>query len=510
MDAAEALALLLRAALGATVAILVIALMRRPLRRWLGASVAYALWALLPAMTLASVFGRAAATGDAATPMLTLAPVVAAAAARPVAMGDGIDFGVALLALWVAGALITVAVRALQQWRWRHALGPIAADGDRIARARAHASLPALVGWPRPRVVLPADFAVRFGPSEQALVIAHERRHLARGDLHAQLAFELLRALLWFHPLMHWASARFRHDQELACDAEVLAAQPDAATDYARALLRTTAFPLPPLATAWGSVHPLKERLAMLQQSPRSTRVRRAGFGVMCILVALFSTLAWASLPREAPVPEGKLRQTWTLQIDDGPKRGPFLLIEDPGVPIEIRFEQGGDQWTLRSAATALAGGSFEVQAQLLRNGKVASEPRIVLDERGGTISVGEEVRGDTVTREVTMFNGFKAEVNVEAGVGTPLAGKVPVYPEGAADAGIEGTVILRVAVDASGRATDVQVEKSSGHAALDESARSTAREWRFTPGMEDGVPVAGERLVPVEFRADGKPSADG
>ena len=108
------------------------------------------------------------------------------------------------------------------------------------------------------------------------------------------------------------------------------------------------------------------------------------------------------------------------------------------------------------------------------------------------------------------MSKGFKAEVKVEAGVGTPLAGKVPAYPEGAADAGVEGTVILRVAMDAEGRATDVQVEESSGHAALDESARSTARKWRFTPGTKDGVPVAGERLVPVEFRADGKPPADG
>lgn len=510
MDAAEALALLVRAALGATAAILVIALLRRPLRRWLGAPVAYALWALLPAMMLAAAFGRSTTAGDAAAPALMLEPAMAAATAAPLATGGGIAFGVALLALWVVGALVTVAIRALQQWRWRRALGPLAVEADGIARADAHASLPALVGWPRPRVVLPADFALRFKPSEQALVIAHERRHLARGDLHAQLAFELLRALLWFHPLLHWASARFRHDQELACDAEVLATRPRDATDYARALLRTTAVQLPPLATAWGSVHPLKERLAMLQQSPRSPRARRAGFGAMVVLVALLSSLSWASLPRESPVPDGKLRQTWTLQVDGGPKLGPFLLVETPGVPVEIPFEHVGETWTLRSAADALADGTFAVHAQVLRGSTLVSSPSMVISEEGGSISIAQDIAVDTASGALSVSKGITASVHVEAGDGTAVAATVPRYPAGLAKAGVEGMVILRVNVSAEGRATGVEVHQSSGHASLDEAAMARVREWRFAPAMKDGAPAAGEVLVPVEFRADGKPPADG
>ena len=77
-----------------------------------------------------------------------------------------------------------------------------------------------------------------------------------------------------------------------------------------------------------------------------------------------------------------------------------------------------------------------------------------------------------------------------------------------AADAGVEGTVILRVKVSAEGRATGMGVERLSGHASLDAAAMARVRDWRFTPRMKDGAPVAGEVLVPVEFRAEARPPA--
>lgn len=508
MDAAESLALLTRAALGATAAILFIALLRRPLRRWLGAPVAYALWALLPAMTFGAAFSRAA-EGDVTAAALVLAPAAAAASVASTDSIGGIEVCSVLLVLWVAGTLAMLLLRALQQWQWRRALGPLRVDANGLAWASPNAALPALVGWPRPRVVVPADFSARFTPPEQVLVVAHERRHLARGDLHAQAAFELLRALLWFNPLLHWASARFRHDQELACDAEVLATRRDAIVEYARALLRATSCPLPPLATAWGSVHPLKERLAMLQQTPRSRRTRQAGYGLVFLMLLLCATLAWASLPRAASVPEGKMRQTWTLQVDGGQKLGPFLLVDAPGVPVEIRFEHEGDEWTLTSAATALADGTFDVSAKFTKGTVVIAEPQLVMDQRGGSIKVGQDVAVDMASGALAVSRGITASVHVEAGDGSAIAATVPRYPAGLAKAGVEGTVILRVDVSAEGRATGVEVHRSSGHASLDEAAMARVREWRFTPAMKDGAPAAGEVLVPVDFRADGKPPAD-
>lgn len=252
----------------------------------------------------------------------------------------------------------------------------------------------------------------------------------------------------------------------------------------------------------------------MLQQAPRSTRTRRAGSVVIVLLVALCAGVAWATLPRAAAgpasdavaVPDGKLRQTWTLRIDDGRTIGPLLLVDAPGVPVEIGFEHAGERWTLRSTAIALTVGTFEVQAELLRGTTVVGSPQMVMGDRGGSIAIKQEAKADSASRDPDAPASIVASVKVEAGKGTAMVGAVPRYPDGLAEAGFEGTVILRVDVSAEGRATRVRIEESSGHAALDESARVAAYQWRFNPGMKDGVPVAGEMLVPVKFDADGTP----
>ncbi|MGL6290132.1 MAG: M56 family metallopeptidase, partial [Silanimonas sp.] len=281
----------------------------------------------------------------------------------------------------------------------------------------ADASLPAAVGWPRAIVVLPDDFDARFPEAQRALVVAHERRHVERGDLHAQVIAELIRALLWFHPLAHWAAARFRHDQELACDADVIARHPADTRVYAAALASAAGLRLPPVATAWGFSHPLKERIAMLQHPLRSAVRRRAGLVLVALMLMLASGLAWASLTR-APAPEGTLRQTWTITIDGAEKIGPFLLVDAPGVPVAIEFERDGETWRLESTATLLSEARFDVSATISRAGEVIAAPRLVIGAEGGAIGVGERGAVNTDTGTPTMNPGVLAEVKVEAGAG--------------------------------------------------------------------------------------------
>ncbi|HYE00993.1 MAG TPA: energy transducer TonB [Alphaproteobacteria bacterium] len=87
-----------------------------------------------------------------------------------------------------------------------------------------------------------------------------------------------------------------------------------------------------------------------------------------------------------------------------------------------------------------------------------------------------------------------------------PLAGAgnaPPVYPLAARRQGIEGRVILEVAVDERGRATGVKVAISSGSRLLDEAALKAVRDWRFTPATLGGEPIAARVKVPVTFRLD-------
>ncbi len=74
----------------------------------------------------------------------------------------------------------------------------------------------------------------------------------------------------------------------------------------------------------------------------------------------------------------------------------------------------------------------------------------------------------------------------------------MPVYPDLAREAGVDGTVMLRVLVGKDGRVKDVRVDRSV--ALLDEAAVAAARQWVFTPALSNGHPVMVWVAVPVRF----------
>jgi protein TonB len=69
--------------------------------------------------------------------------------------------------------------------------------------------------------------------------------------------------------------------------------------------------------------------------------------------------------------------------------------------------------------------------------------------------------------------------------------------------AGESGTVWLRVLVDRRGQPSQVSVQRSSGHARLDEQALWAMRQARFKPYTENGQPFEIEVTAPVEYSLD-------
>jgi periplasmic protein TonB len=79
-----------------------------------------------------------------------------------------------------------------------------------------------------------------------------------------------------------------------------------------------------------------------------------------------------------------------------------------------------------------------------------------------------------------------------------------PAYPALSRRMGEEGRVVLRVLVNASGTADEVQILDSSGHVRLDEAARNTVRRWKFAPARRGERSIAAWVLIPISFRLEG------
>ncbi len=80
-----------------------------------------------------------------------------------------------------------------------------------------------------------------------------------------------------------------------------------------------------------------------------------------------------------------------------------------------------------------------------------------------------------------------------------------PAYPIAALRAGVQGTVLLSVLVDESGKPVQVLIVKSSGSRELDQAARNhVLAAWRFHPAQRDGHAIQAWAQVPVEFKLSG------
>jgi len=311
-----ALLLLLRANLAGSAAVVAVLLLRRPVRRLFGARVAYGLWALVALAVLAM-----------------LAPARVVVVSAPVAASSGDIGGAALDAGVLAARLPVHAAPGAPAIFCAFWLGGVAAALIHLVRAQrrfARAARlgyggPAVVGALRPRIVTPADFLDRYTPREQGVVLAHEQMHIVRQDSRINAVVALARCVNWFNPLVHALAHYLRIDQELACDAQVMAAHPAVRRSYAEAMLKTqlAAQPLP-LGCYWPaqSAHPLAERIGLLARPPPGRGKRLVGGGLVAALALGGGVAAWAARPAETRI---------------GPSVPPTLVRSNPQ-PTQIAF----------------------------------------------------------------------------------------------------------------------------------------------------------------------------
>jgi TonB family protein len=453
MSAEALLRWLVDGSLAASVATLLVLTLRQPLRRAFGARVAYVAWAMVPMSLLAAAFPRPASVPLLSPEVLALHPGVLVLAAsdamHAAAPGAAIDWQIVLACAWLGGAALAATGFLRQQRRFVASLGLLERAGDGSWRGDG-VDGPAVVGALRPRIVLPADLEHRHAADEVALVIAHERAHLARGDTRANLLAVTLRCLQWFNPLLHVAAHRFRLDQELACDAAVLARHPHARRRYAAAMLNVQlAVPGLPVGCHWQSSQTLKERILMLKQPSPGAGRRRAGLLAVGLVLASCSYATWAVRP-------GTVAETSPPSPDT-----PAPPVSPPAPPAP-------------PAPMSLPPPPPALDAPPPPPVPEAPRPPV------------------------------PGAASVPAVPPAPPAPTMPPprYPAAAAAAHQDGRVVLKLLVGTDGAVKDVVVERSEPAGVFDAATVEAARQWVLAPRLVDGRPVEGWIRVPVDFKA--------
>jgi len=166
-------------------------------------------------------------------------------------------------------------------------------------------------------------------------------------------------------------------------------------------------------------------------------------------------------------------------------------------------------------------------------NPKLAMEPTLLGDPNTQVPNIDYPLYGDPLSKYMTPSNGTGSGGGIGSGhgggigsgdgggygpgSGGGIGGNVfrvgggvsapillhkeePEYSEEARKAKHQGTVMLYVQIDPSGRAINVRVIKSLG-LGLDEKAIEAVQKWKFAPGKKDGKAVTVEATIEVNFR---------
>jgi bla regulator protein BlaR1 len=157
-------------------------------------------------------------------------------------------------ALWLVG-LVVYLVRVGREWRRALQLQRLDLDdaGEPVetvvadlrmrlalrssveVRQSRRATVPMVLGWLRPIILLPVSTASSLEPRQLRAVLAHELAHVRRRDYLANLIQMAAETVLFHHPAAHWISRRIRTEREYCCDDVAVSVGTDPA-DYARAL----------------------------------------------------------------------------------------------------------------------------------------------------------------------------------------------------------------------------------------------------------------------------------
>lgn len=214
-----------------------------------------------------------------------LVPHESGGAGRAVHLASDRSLGVvcfwAALSLWRAAQLCVSAARL---WMLARNAEPVAVDAAiaPLLEAGSHRVVlctsedvdrPSVVGFVRPRILLPPDLLGSLSQPELEQIVLHEMEHVRRGDHWTNLLQQVSLVLLPWNPAVLWLNRRLCFERELACDDGVMRAT-KARKAYAACLVRLAEDSMlrRSLSLALGVLGAFESRV---RESELVTRVRR-------------------------------------------------------------------------------------------------------------------------------------------------------------------------------------------------------------------------------------------
>jgi HEAT repeat protein/beta-lactamase regulating signal transducer with metallopeptidase domain len=252
--------------------------------------------------------------------------------------------------------------------------------------------VPAVVGWLRPVVLVPASALTGLTPQQLEVLLAHELAHVRRYDYLVNIVQCVIETLLFYHPAVWWVSRRIREEREHCCDDLAVAVCGDPHF-YATALVgmerirSTTAPRLALAATGSGGSLLTRVRRLILPSPQRTEYFPRWAAGIAGMLAVTVGLLTTGSKPL-AGEPTADITADTTRAAPDTVLRHP-----DTSQPLAQRWD-----WARTQAR--------QLNRRMYWVGYTIKRPSWL--QHSVYVDRGMEVRGKDITISGRMFGDFQ------------------------------------------------------------------------------------------------------
>lgn len=375
----------------------------------------------------------------------------------------------------------------------------------------AENQVPFTYGWQNTKIVIPAD--LKNDTEALSMAVQHELMHIKHRDFLLNGLMVFIKAIFWFHPLVHYLHRSGQEYREITCDGEVLANNRFSKKQYASLLFELAKREHQTNLAMSMAVNPssLKKRIKIMSSHSNISTKFRSSFLLTLTSAALMVLAISCTDIADNGITNTELEKAQSqMAVQSTTDNKPLYIVN-------------GEKWK---------NSDQEEQKKLSRLKTKYIKSIEVLKGQKATDKYGDAGKNGVI--EMTVNNPEKAFSDLkdtppppskvstpENPSGTPspskpfyvavddmpdleggLAGlqKQITYPESAREAGIEGRVIVQFIVNKQGEVENPQIIRGIGGGA-DKEALRVVKQAQFTPGMQNGQPVRVQYSLPITFR---------
>lgn len=373
-------------------------------------------------------------------------------------------------------------------------------SGGNIHLAILHRPVvPVTYGLRKPVILLPSSLTKSV--HKMNIVISHELTHILNRDYLIHMVVMGIKALFWYHPLVHRVAKQLEEYREMRCDNLVLADKNVSPKEYASILLEMTplsAMDTRPALNFAQSASNLKRRI----QRMNVDRFRHLSFrSAFSSFGTIFTAIALVMAGTDLQHPE---------QVDTA---GPPLAFESELLEMNLMNQSAGTERDLLYQNNLDSGTPQPPQRPPVPVRQPENE-MVAISELPpipalSTIPAARINPNPADNLNNLSYNPQPGDVHTIVEQMPELIGGLASiqqsirYPEIARRAGVEGRVMVQFIITEDGKVENPEVIRGIG-GGCDREALRAVQLAEFKPGYQHGQPVRVQYMIPIYFRLQG------